>query len=105
MMMRPRQTRVQLSRNRAYIKEGMVSIPANLRPAQLQQYPPDNAIAFERWYMESYRESDQAERLYLPVQWTALYCNNNYGKCHKTMLQIQGFLDGLDRSKKYYTII
>ncbi len=104
-MMRPRQPRVQLSRNRQIIKAGMVPIPFNLRPAQLQQYPPDNSIAFERWYMEDYKESDQVDRLYLPIQWTALYCNNNYGKCQKTLLQIQAVLDGLDKSKKYYTII
>lgn len=83
----------------------MVPIPANLRPAQLSHYPPDNTHPFERWYMDGYTDADERERLYLPIQWTALYCNNNYGACNKTKLHIQSFLDTLDRHKKYYTIV
>ena len=104
--MRPRQHRVTLSRNKGLItREGMVAVPPAFKPAQNMQYPADNAIAFERWYMENYADADASERMYLPIQWTALYCNNNFGKCHKTKLHIQSFLDALDRSKKYYTIV
>jgi hypothetical protein len=103
--MRPKQHRVVLSKNNGIAHAGMVSIPINLRVPQLQQYPSDNTIAFERWYMENFVDANARERLYLPIQWTALYCNNNYGKCAKTKLHIQSFLDGLDRDKKYYTIV
>lgn len=83
----------------------MVPVPANLKLKQNGQYPPDNTIPFERWYMENYVDADATERIYLPIQWTALYCNNNYGKCHKTNLHIQSFLQSLDPQKKYYTIV
>lgn len=71
---------------------------------QFSRYPPDNAITFERWYLESWTGTDDRERLYLPIQWTALYCNNGYGNA-PIVHTIQKFLDSLDRSKKYYTIV
>lgn len=104
--MRPKQHRVTVSRNKGLIKcAGMVSVPRNFTPIQAMQYPADNAVPFERWYMENFVDANQRERIYLPIQWTALYCNNNFGKCHKTKLHIQSFLDSLDREKKYYTIV
>lgn len=84
---------------------GMVPIPAQLKPTQRMIYPPDNTMPFERWYLNSYLSSDARERLYLPIQWTALYCNNNFGKCNKTRATIQTVLNGLDKNKKYYTIV
>lgn len=104
--MRPKQHRVTVSRNKGLIaRAGMVSVPRNFTPLQTMQYPADNTIAFERWYMENFVDADARERIYLPIQWTALYCNNNFGRCHKTRLHIQSFLNGLDREKKYYTIV
>lgn len=84
---------------------GMVPIPAQLKPTQRMVYPPDNTMPFERWYLNSYTSADARERLYLPIQWTALYCNNNFGKCNKTHNTIQTVLNGLDKNKKYYTIV
>lgn len=71
---------------------------------QFTRYPPDNAITFERWYLNNYSKADERERVYLPIQWTALYCNNGYGN-GPILHSIQKFIDGLDRSKKYYTIV
>lgn len=71
---------------------------------QFNRYPPDNAITFERWYLNNYSKADEREREYLPIQWTALYCNNGYGN-GPILHSIQKFIDGLDRSKKYYTIV
>lgn len=104
-MIRPRQPRVVLTKNKQEVRVGMAVVPMNFKPKQNGQYPPDNTIPFERWYMENYVDADATERIYLPIQWTALYCNNNYGKCHKTMLHIQAFLESLDPGKKYYTIV
>lgn len=103
--MRPRPVRVRLSSNKFIARPGMVPIPDHLRPTQKLIYPSDNTTPFEKWYMEAYRAENENERLYLPIQWTALYCNNNFGKCHKTKLHIQHFLDNLDRENKYYTIV
>lgn len=78
--------------------------PTYLTPMQFTRYPPDNAITFERWYYNSWTRADERERVYLPIQWTALYCNNGYGNA-PILHTIQKYLDGLDRSKKYYTIV
>lgn len=71
---------------------------------QFGRYPPDNAITFERWYMENWSPKDHRARTYLPIQWTALYCNNGYGN-EMILHSIQKFLDQLDRTKQYYTIV
>lgn len=84
--------------------KNIIQIPAHLKPMQFSRYPPDNAITFERWYLESWTGADDQERLYLPIQWTALYCNNGYGN-QAILHHIQKFIDDLDRSKKYYTIV
>lgn len=79
-------------------------IPAHLKPMQFNRYPSDNAITFERWYLNSWSGADDRERIYLPIQWTALYCNNGYGN-HPIKHTIQTYINSLDNSKKYYTII
>lgn len=82
----------------------ILSIPAHLKPMQFSRYPSDNAVTFERWYMENWSLKDDLERIYLPIQWTALYCNNGYGSA--TILHtIQRYIDSLDATKKYYTIV
>lgn len=103
--MRLRSKGIVAVRNKLAPRHGMVPVPDVLRPAQLQPYPADNTPPFEQWYMLNYGNADQCARLYLPVQWTALYCNNQYGGCSKTQMRIQAFLDGLDKTKKYYTIV
>jgi hypothetical protein len=83
---------------------GMVQVPDHLTPMQFSRYPSDNAVTFERWYLNNWTQSDERERVYLPIQWTALYCNNGYGNA-PIKHTIQKFIGGLDRDKKYYTII
>lgn len=71
---------------------------------QFSRYPPDNAITFERWFLNQWANPDSTERYYLPIQWTALYCNNGYGNA-PILHTIQEFLDTLPSDKKYYTIV
>lgn len=71
---------------------------------QLSRYPADNAVTFERWYMDNWNVKDECERIYLPIQWTALYCNNGYGN-PAILHTIQKYIDSLDVTKKYYTIV
>lgn len=78
--------------------------PNYLTPMQFSRYPPDNAITFERWYLNNFTTADQRDRIYLPIQWTALYCNNGYGNA-PILHTIQKYIDSLDKTKKYYTII
>lgn len=86
-------------------QNGIVQIPKYLYPMQNTRYPIDNAVAFERWYMDSYLNTDSRERIYLPIQWTALYCNGNFGKDTRVLRNIQEFINALDATKKYYTIV
>lgn len=82
----------------------MVQVPKQFRPQINTVYPPNNNIEFERWFFENY-EGDVSDREYLPVLWTAVYVNNNYGKDQYTLNQLQSFIDKLDKNKKYFTII
>lgn len=83
---------------------GVVFVTANFRIPHLFKYPSDNTHEFERWYYDSFMESDARERLYLPVFWTAYHCKNKYGRDPRALRDLQFFIDRLDRSKKYYTI-
>lgn len=99
MTLRPRQV---IYRRQA---TGIEPVPVQWKPTQNFRYPIDNSHAFERWYLDTYLSGDVRERVYLPVQWTAIYCNNQFGE-NKTVIQnLQRYLDRLDTSKRYYTIV
>lgn len=80
-----------------------VQVPDHFRPKHPMIYPGDNDPDFERWYYENYTGVEG--RTYLPIMWTAFYCKNGYGKQPGPIASLQRFLDRLDRSKKYFTII
>lgn len=82
--------------------EGVVEVPKQFMVAMPFHYPQDNHIVFEKWYYDTFK--DKSERLYLPVQWTGYHVTHNYGNDKKAVASLQGYIDGLDRSKKYYTI-
>lgn len=84
---------------------GIEPVPVQWKPTQNFRYPVDNSIAFERWYLDTCLSGDVRDRAYLPVQWTAIYCNNQFGE-NKTVVQnLQRYLDKLDTKKRYYTIV
>lgn len=105
MRIRYNKTKISVKNKQRQAYNGMAIVPAPLKPTQRLVYPQDNAIPFERWYLNSYSDIDARERIYLPIQWTALYCNNNFGKCSNTYRMIQTVINGLDKTKKYYTIV
>jgi hypothetical protein len=82
----------------------MIHVPEKFQPHHPFPYPPDNEIEFERWYLENYDFQD-TEREYLPVLWTAYYCRHKFGQHKPAMVDLQKFLNGLDRPKKLYTIV
>ena len=84
--------------------QGIINVPPHLIQMQYNRYPPDNGVTFEMWYFKNYTYKDDRERFYLPIQWTALYCNNGYGN-GPIIKTIQKFIDDLDKTKKYYTIV
>jgi len=84
---------------------GIEQVPNQFKPVQNFRYPADNSHAFERWYLDTFLSTDKTPRMYLPVQWTAFYCNNRFGQDKAAILQLQRYLDALDRTKAYYTIV
>lgn len=82
----------------------MIDVPQIFRPHHPFQYPVDNVLIFEEWYYKHFKEY-KSEREYLPVFWTSYYCKHKYGKDTYAMRELQSYIDSLDRSKKYYTII
>lgn len=85
------------------MREGIVqNVPEEFMQEIRFHYPPDNHEIFERWYYHNYNEPN--ERLYLPIQWTGTLVNHNFGNDAAIIERLQKYVDGLDRSKKYYTI-
>lgn len=82
----------------------MIYVPDKFRPKHPFRYPEDNEVEFERWYYEN-RDMGPQNRQYLPIFWTAYYCRHKFGQHKPAMVDLQKFLNGLDRSKKYYTIV
>lgn len=82
----------------------MIQTPDWVRPKINTVYPPHNLVEFERWFYENY-EGDVTDREYLPIFWTGYYVNNNYGNDAIAKYELQTYIDRLDRSKKYFTII
>jgi hypothetical protein len=84
------------------IARRIADVPAEFMPEARITYPKHNREIFERWYWM--RTPVIAEGwTYLPVQWTAYYVNNGFGK--RGIEELQAWLKTLDPSLKYYTIV
>jgi hypothetical protein len=67
-------------------------------------YPPNNNTIFEEFFYDFYVNNNiNTERIYIPILWTNLYINRNYG--NSNMDDVQSFLNTLDKSKKYFTVL
>lgn len=78
--------------------------PIEFRVKQNFSYPEDNKHEFERWFYDNTQPDEITGRTYLPVFWTAYWCNNGYGFKEKSRNNLQRFVDSLPRDKKYFTI-
>lgn len=83
----------------------MIYVPQGFRPHIKVDYPPNNHLIFEEWFYKVYATECESEREYLPIFWTSYYVNNNYGNDKRALKLLQDFIDGLDKSKKYFTIV
>lgn len=81
----------------------MVNVPERFQPHINTCYPPNNCLIFEEWFAQHYNGSEDRE--YLPVFWTSFYVNHKYGKDQRAMKDLQRFINSLDRSKKYFTVL
>ena len=70
-------------------------------PTQIE-YPKHNHTVFEEYFMLTYHDTN-TEYTYLPIMWTSFYISRGFGK--QDMSDLQDYLDSLDKSKKYFTII
>lgn len=78
--------------------------PIEFRVKQAHSYPEDNKHEFERWFYDNTQPDEITGRVYLPIFWTAYWCNNGYGTKEKSRNNLQRFIDSLPRDKKYFTI-
>jgi len=83
----------------------MIQVPEQFRPHIRVDYPPNNHLIFEEWFFKVFGNSEQLEREYLPIFWTSYYVNHNYGQDRRKIAELQSFIDSLDTSKKYFTIV
>lgn len=79
-----------------------INTPDYLRPIADFKYPPYIQNYFEEWFYDYFSDSEaKTDRIYLPIFWTTYYLKNG----HKAAKEIQEFIDQLDKSKKYFTVI
>lgn len=85
-----------------YIKKKLPTVINNFKPQPKIIYPEDNKPAFEEWYSANRNEIEGWE--YLDVGWTAFYVNRNE-RGRININDLQPYLNSLDRSKRYYTVV
>jgi len=94
----------------------MIQVPEQFRPHISVNYPPNNNLIFEEWFYDvskavydsvpvAFAYVIEKNREYLPVFWTSYYVNNNYGQDQRTKQALQDYINNLDKSKKYFTIV
>lgn len=66
-------------------------------------YPQDMVEPFEEYFFRTY--DCKTERVYLPILWTAYHVNHNFGKDLEYLNLLHRFIETLDKTKKYYTIL
>lgn len=83
----------------------MINVPEKFRPHINVDYPPNNRIIFEEWFYQNYETDFELSRVYLPIFWTSYYVNHNYGNDRRALKELQDFINGLDKSLSYFTIV
>jgi hypothetical protein len=78
----------------------VVNVPEKFRPHIKVDYPEGNDLIFEEWF---YQNCDHDN--YLPIFWTSYHVNNGYGRDRRKLKELQLFINSLDKSKNYFTIV
>lgn len=82
----------------------MLGTPQNLFIRTNHTYPPNNHQIYEEYFYDYYHNNNiTTDREYISILWTNLYISRNYG--NSNMGDVQSYLDGLDRNKKYFTVL
>lgn len=91
---------------RRFLREKMrPEVPSIFQERIRAEHPPGNRPVFEEWFFDNRVASTAHDRNYLAVFWTSYYVNNNYGNDIAAKQKLQVFIDSLDKSEKYYTIL
>lgn len=65
----------------------------------------EGAGDFERWFGANIESKELANRLYIPIQWSAYYTFNDRGRNQDALGHVQYALDNLNKEAKYFTIV
>lgn len=74
----------------------------SFRFKQETPYPGHSQNDFENWFSENFTPGEN-ERTYLPITWTSFQLK--YEKDKPARNRLQDYLNSLDRTKKYFTIV
>lgn len=79
-------------------------VPYTFQPTTKHEYPKYNKIIFEEWFRDYFIDFGiKTDRIYLPILWTNFYIGRKYGTA--AMKDLQDFLNSLDKTKSYFTIL
>lgn len=68
-------------------------------------YPKGNQPIFEEWLYDHWKpEAAKTDREPLPAFFTSYWVNTGYNVMRTPRKELQEYIDGLDRSKKYFTV-
>jgi len=84
----------------------ILEIPKKFQPNYKSSYPPySNGLNLEEIFYNKFKKIKNdisSDRVYLPIFWTSLFIIRNYGANINDLCE---FLDNLDKTKKYFTIV
>lgn len=87
-----------------------MNVPEGFRPHIKVDYPEGNSPIFEEWFYHEIISNNEyvdwiPDAEYLPIFWTSYWVNHRYGKDLKAKRDLQNFVNSLDKSKQYFTIV
>lgn len=74
------------------------------QPHIIPVYPPSNFKIFEEWVSENYNGCN-TDRELIPAFFTSYWVNNDYGNNQQAKQEMQDYIDGLDRCKKWFCVV
>ena len=82
------------------------SVPKQFQPNYISKYPKySSGKNMEELFYNFFKEEHEninTDLIYLPIFWTSYYVSNNYGK---NINELYNWLESLDKTKKYFTIV
>lgn len=81
-----------------------MKVPDKFQQGIRVAYPPNNFLIFEEWLYRNFKPC-KTDREYLPVFWTSYFVNTGYNVLPEPRQELQMFVDSLDRSRKYWTVV